>query len=480
MVVKLLGLLAALLLLTCLGYGPVRLLLGPAGRRTTWPELLGLSFALGMGVLSCALILYSLSGLRFSVGAVLPLLVLPAMCLLAARQREGLAVDGDETARAIPAGAASSLLPVPVSLGLLIAATCVVFLGCGLEPITEMDAVAHWALHAKAFYHDGSALPPFFTSGGAGEGVSHCPPLFPLVQTWQHMVMGAYDDQLVKFGLPFIYLALLGTVYGGLVRLLPRRFSLALLLVLATLPAMVVPFPAGAVATAYADVPLALYVAAVTGLLVAWVARDDERALVLAALLAAAALWVKREGLAFAGVATIVVLIFSVTTRRGKLWQRLGFAALFIAVVIASLLLQVIYKQHFPGAFTGEDVDLARLLSAEGISRVLTSAGYLLREVVNPTRWGFLWLLLGLFLILRFRLLRDRVVLVPLLLLAGQLAASLVGMALSEFAVERIAQLDMRRVLIQVAPIGTIALALLAAGGGITRPASPPGDQTRA
>ncbi|MBD3161236.1 MAG: hypothetical protein GF346_03505 [Candidatus Eisenbacteria bacterium] len=449
------GLLGSLLFAVAVGDGCLRLLLGRQRGRFPRAARIGLAFALGEAAISLWMIGLGFAGLRFSVAAVLPLAVVPLLARLRERGR------GRSVGEKAPAGG-PRLLPVPVAAALIIASSAVVLLGSFQEPIAEVDAVAHWAMHAKVFTYERTAFPPFLTAGGVGEGVSHWPPLLPLAQTWSHLVMGAYDDQLIKGIFPAFYLAVLAVLLGTLRRFLPRGPVLAGVVLWATLPSLIVPFPAGSVASAYADAPLSLFLVATAAALLFWVLDRSNRSLILAGICAAAALWMKREGIAFAGVSLVGVWIGLLFGGREIRSRSFPAAVGFTMIVAASVAVQMLYKARFPGPFTGDPIDLGFLLSAEGIERTARSGGYLLREAFHPGRWGFLWISLAFLGIARVRRIADRPIRLLLFLLAGQLAAALVGMAVSEFSIERIAHLDMRRVLIQVAPLAAMAIAFLA------------------
>jgi len=474
MALQLIGLAFTVICLVYLGYGPARLILGQPNRRANRLTMLAIGLPLGMTILNFAVVLYGLVAVHFTLANLLPWLLLSAGMHWLARRRDGIVTGAGSTGRLLAETPGSAndtftFLPRLYSFVILFAMFVAVTVGCLLEPIAETDAVAHWALHAKIYFFDRTVFSPFMTAGGAGlTGVSHCPPLYSITQTWLHLGMGQYDDLLVKLHLPLLYLALLLCVHAGMRRFVSSSNALALLIVPATLPAMVVPFPAGSVATAYADVPLALFIAATASLLIGWCRERDWRFLLLASLLVAGAIWIKREGLAFAGVATVVVWGFSLFASRGddtSPGRRFVLALGFTAILAASFLLQTIYKDHFPGAFAGEAIVWGDLLGSHGLNRALDSTRYLLLELVKPSRWGILWILVAGLLVIRHRLLGQRAVLLLLFLLLGQFAAIVLGMTISEFEPARMARLDLRRVLIHAAPIGALLLSSLASRG---------------
>jgi hypothetical protein len=435
--------------------------LGRAGR-------LALSFLLGIGVLTLWMVGLSLAGIEWS----LMLVGAPVLAALIARariHRRGFArqTEEREDGRQETEGGERSGAPLGdrVSGWVLAGAAVVSVLGSLREPIAEVDAVAAWAFHAKVFFLERSACPGFLTSGAAGSGVSHWPPLVPQAQAWGHLNIGSYDDRMVKLLFVAFYLAMLGSVAGGLRRAWDPASVRTLLVPLATIPALIVPFPAGSVASAYADVPLAAFVAAAAAALVHWESDRSTRWLVLAGLLAGAAPWVKREGLAFAGVAVLVVSLRTAAGRHGKPAARLATVLLFAGIVAASVAVLAAYKSRFPGPFAGEAIDLARLATAQGTERLGSNLRNLLVEAIQPTRWGILWALLVIVAVARGRHLRQGPAALAGLLLAGQILATLIGMTLSEFSPERMARLDMRRVLLHVAPLAALATGLLAAAG---------------
>ena len=484
------GILGAVVVAWGVGIAVLRLVLGrAAGELDAW-ERFALSFLLGIVSLALWMVALSLAGIAWSVACVGGVPVLAAVAAWAWRRRaegtrRGAGSPAGREQRAAPrevprepspdAAAATRRLPpgrVNRASGWILAGGALVcVLGCLLEPTAEVDAVAAWGLHAKVFFFERTACPLFLTSGTAGSAILHAPPLVPLAQAWGHLAMGAYDDRSVKLLFVAFYLAMLGAVSSALRTTWDSASVRTLLVPLATTPALIVPFPAGSVASAYADVPLAAFIAGTGAALVRWQSGREIRWLVVAALLAAAAPWVKREGLAFAMNAVGVVGLFAWTDRGRTPAARLAAFGYFAGIVAVSLAVQAVYTRHFPGPFTGEPLEPARLVSAEGIERVGLNLRNLAMEAAQPLRSGILWILFAAVALARFRRFARRPVALALMLLGGQVLAIAVGMALSEYSPERIATLDTRRVLLQVAPLAALALGLLATPGHGTRSA---------
>ena len=192
------------------------------------------------------------------------------------------------------------------------------------QPLDTYDGWAMWGMKAKALYLLGGADPGLFASQGAAQLHLDYPLLVPSLNAVASRAMGSFDPRLVH--LQFLLFAVAG--FAACASLLRRRVPDWLLwpflVALAAAPAVT-----AQLLTGYADVPLALFVAA--GLLAAarWVDDGDPRVLALATLFFAAAALTKNEGLIFAGAAYLGLLL---ATRR---WRVLVVSALGVEVALA-------------------------------------------------------------------------------------------------------------------------------------------------
>ena len=188
-------------------------------------------------------------------------------------------------------------------------------------------------MKAKALYLLGGADPALFASRGAAQLHLDYPLLVPSLNAVASRAMGSFDPRLIH--LQFLLVAVAG--FAALASLLRHRVPDWLLwpflVALAAAPALT-----GQLLTGYADIPLALFVAA--GLVAAalWVDDADPRKLALATLFFAAAALTKNEGLIFAGAAYLGLLL---ATRR---WRAIAVSAL--AVELALLPWQIWLRVH--------------------------------------------------------------------------------------------------------------------------------------
>jgi hypothetical protein len=191
------------------------------------------------------------------------------------------------------------------------------------RPLVDYDSWAIWGMKGKALALFGWADPSLFANPAASSAHIDYPILVPSLEAVAARAMGGYDVRTIH--LQFLLLGAAGLM--ALHALLRERTAWWLLwpglLALAAAPAFT-----GQLVTAYADVPVALFVAA--GLLAAagWVEPGGWRALALASLFFAAAGLTKNEGLIFAVAAFFGLLL---ATGRGR--------PLLAAVVCVELLL---------------------------------------------------------------------------------------------------------------------------------------------
>lgn len=424
-------------------------------------EILGLSFTTGLVVLMAAMLVLSGLRVRFSLLAIMPAglaVAILAASLIRCSPRRAFSAP---PAHRLPRFRCTELVPHKIVVILLVAAIAVVFAGSFKEPILEQDPVAAWSFFAKIFFYERQVFPECLTSGACGPFISHWPPLFPLIQTWGHLSLGSYDDRLIKLLFPVTYLAMLAVVYGALRRLVSGRHSLAMVTMLATLPILVAPFPSGSVASAHIDVPLALFAAATTGMLLWWVASGCTRPILLAGFFAAAGLWVKREGMAFSPVSTVAVWLVWLASTRRSVPRRIAQPLAYTLIQAASMLLLWSYKSNLPGSYTGEPLVLGRFSSPVAAGRFLAFVKGFMLEAADVRIWGFLWILLTILILLRVRALKIPVITLPLLLLVGQITVAVAYMSISDYSVFHHLTLDIRRVLINITPIAAIAVGLL-------------------
>ena len=162
------------------------------------------------------------------------------------------------------------------------------------KPLDDYDGWAIWGMKGKALYLLGWADPALFAAAAAEPAHRDYPLLVPSLEAVASRAMGAFDPQLVH--LQFLLFAVAGiAALHGLLRDRVQPWLLwPFLVALVAAPAV-----SGQLLTAYADIPLALFVAAGVVAAARWVDDADARMLALATLFFAAACLTKNEAIVF-------------------------------------------------------------------------------------------------------------------------------------------------------------------------------------
>jgi hypothetical protein len=192
------------------------------------------------------------------------------------------------------------------------------------QPLDTYDAWAMWGMKAKALFLLGGADAGLFASKGAEQLHLDYPLLVPSLDAIASRAMGGFDPRLIHLQFLLVGAAAFAA-YASLLRdRTPAWLRWPFLVALAAAPAL-----SAQLLTAYADVPLALFVGA--GLVAAarWIDEREPRLLVLATLFFAAAGLTKNEGLIFAGAAYVGLLVATMQ------WRPLLVSALALELCLA-------------------------------------------------------------------------------------------------------------------------------------------------
>jgi hypothetical protein len=206
------------------------------------------------------------------------------------------------------------------------------------RPLYPWDAWTQWATKARVWYELGHLAPfarfaEWYAAGGAVyfDASPEYPPTMPLLQVWNCLMLGRWDDTLMNMPWWQMAVALALAVYGGLrlqdVAALPAFIATFLV---ATLPLANV----HVALAGYADLPLAAFYTAAALALLRWARERDVRTALVALVLAAACTQIKNPGWFWA--ATLAPAAWVVLLPRYGMRMALaafGAAALLIAVL---------------------------------------------------------------------------------------------------------------------------------------------------
>jgi len=300
----------------------------------------GAGYLVGAFLLTIWMRVLSLAGVKFGVLAIVgPLIVLAAaLTYLAWRRAPGAAGPAARAAWKSLVGSPGLLGAARIAWWCAIAwlalRAALLALEVGTRPLYPWDAWTQWATKARVWYELGQ-IAPFAriaawlaANGGVYFDASpEYPPTMPLLQVYNSLLLGRWDDTLMNWPWWQTGVALAFAMYGGL-----RSLHVSALAALAG-AFLVSSLPLANVHVAlagYADLPLAAaYVAAALALL-RWIDARDARNAVAVVFLAAACTQIKNPGWFWA--ATLVPGF--IVARWPKHGVRIAFAGFAAAAIL--------------------------------------------------------------------------------------------------------------------------------------------------
>jgi hypothetical protein len=247
-----------------------------------------------------------------------------------------------------------------------------------VTPFDEYDAWAIWALKARALHLLGGADADVFAAPAYAVAHLEYPLLLPAVEA---VGLGAYglDPRLTVF--QFLPLGLAGV--AALATLLAGRVPpIALwttLLAVVTAPAFL-----GQLLDAYADVPLALLVAAALTAGCRWALEREPWALRCAVLFLAAAALTKNEGLLYAAAVVLALLVVAAGARR----RLLVASALVLVTLVPWRVFTALHDLHGGDYRLSDSLDPGWVAGRAG--RGPLAVERLLSELLDASRWSLL------------------------------------------------------------------------------------------
>jgi hypothetical protein len=357
------GLLALNVVYLALGVG----LIGFLRAARSWSELaakLGLAYLTGVCVAGIAAAELAVADVPLRP---VPLAVAAALVLGAGlvRFRRGLQPSGRRGearlwgSRLIGAAAL-------VQAGLLLGVAGSAF---AVRPLWEWDGWAIWGFKARALYAFGGVSNPAFESHVYAHHMQDYPLFLPALEATAFRAMGGVDERLVHLQLLGLAVGFVGALWALLRPRVPGE-----LLGLSALAIVAAPGFLDTLASNYADVPVAIFVALGLAALARWLLDDEPRLLGWAALFFAAAALTKNEGALFAGAAVVATLV--VARRRRPLLFVGG--ATFLPLVPWRIFV-ALHHIHDPALRPG---DLRPSALARHTDRVAPAASRLVRELL--------------------------------------------------------------------------------------------------
>lgn len=338
---------------------------------------LGLAYIAGVAAIGIVAPLLLVAGLSLTV---LQVVVISMLLLLSGLVRLRL------TGAPLPLEQAPDAGPrwiVATGIGFVAAFFVVLAVDLWYQPLATWDAWQHWTPKARSFVLLDGLDADLFSAPAYIWWNPDYPLLLPAVEAIDFRFMGMNTRILhLQFGL-----LLLGLVLA-LAELTRDRVPRALVW---TIAAAVVWAPAVAIqtASAYADVPLAVFFALAGLSALRWVEQRDTTSLALVTLFAAAALATKMEGQIYA--AALFVALVLVAWRRARASARdaalAGICAFAVGIIPWRIWTSI---QDVEGVYSTETL-LRRLSEPDSLGASLERAAVatvsLAAELLDPTSW---------------------------------------------------------------------------------------------
>jgi hypothetical protein len=280
-------------------------------RRWVLAAKLGLSFGIGLAVLTLTLFIASLCGVKPAPWVGLSeLILLWAIVLVAKRKQLSEWLNRSESADQITQRSWLRAMEIALSIfvvGILLVVSAVTL----LEPVVEWDVMGIWALKGKVLLHDPVILSDYFRDLSKAYSHLDYPLLWPMAMAWIWRLTGDTDVAVVKVLAVGLLVSFSLTCFGLLRRKHSRAVAILFTALLAAAPILL-----SQTSRLMADPTLAFFVFGAFVCAYFWVDsghRDDLR---IAAAFATGMLFTKNEGIGLWLILLFVVGICVITRRQ--------------------------------------------------------------------------------------------------------------------------------------------------------------------
>lgn len=354
--------------------------------------VMGLSYGLGLGVLTQWMFFLSILNIRLSIySIILPLagLMAAAVYLSFPQIKEMGATINDFFRNFSPSIKAGCLYQNPLSILMTCYISVIlfsVFWQAFNIPAKYWDELSFIAFKAKVFFYTRSIILP------ADAPWSSYPLHVPLAQAWVALMIGEWDDQFIKIIFPFALLAYVGIQYAFLSFATSRKWALFGTCLL--LSSNILTFHA---AIGYTDIFLMYYNCTAIILMLIWVRQKDDGILLLASLFAGFATFIKLEGTAY--LFLHIGVIFLLLSKNKDLLLKSKFLK-FIKFLLPSTGICLSY--HIYKLTSGIPASQGRFgvhFSWGQIARLSIAGSEVLKNLFWSGNWNIIWPLMVLSLI---------------------------------------------------------------------------------
>ena len=248
------------------------------------------------------------------------------------------------------------------------------------------DGLAIWGLKARVFWLEGGVPVSYFSDVSRQWSHFNYPLLVPATEAWAYYFVGKDDEHFAQAVLLVFCLSLLALFYGSMRRGHSRRYSLGATLLLCITPAFF-----RIASSSYADVALSAFILGSSVSLYFWFKDHRSSDLLIAAVLSALCMWVKREGLVAWVINLTALVIWAGTAHSQPMHRRVKVVLVYLlpALLLVPWFLFVAWRAIPDNDFA--PISVTVLVSS--LCRVPTLLLLFVAELTSVEHWGVLWCL---------------------------------------------------------------------------------------
>lgn len=417
-----------------------------------------ISFCLGLGAISLQMFLYSLASIPFGFLSIAApwVIIAGALFLYSFRKPQKTKAAIEKTSTGLP----------EVILSLIILSQAAYALVYALSlPLAGWDAWFIWFLKGRVFFVDKAVSGGFLTNSLYAYDHPEYPLLIPLSIAWVYTAIGHVSETAAKTIFPLQFFSMLAVFYYFTKRLWGKRAGLVFTALLSLTPIVLIhsggfPVKIGALYAGdfvgYADLAIAVYFLSACAFLYLYTQEGKAPQVILSGLFLALGAWTKNEGLAFAALGYIAILIYMLTERKGW-WLK---AAIIAALLIVFIAPWSIYKMGLglKSEYTG-NAGLSVFFGNIGRLRLVTARmlEYMFGFVAL---YNFTWWLYAASFVFNLRGLARKPLLILNAMLLSQLAVYALIYVISPNEVNWLIQTSLDRVLLHLTPLSMLIAAV--------------------
>ncbi|MFH1837596.1 MAG: glycosyltransferase family 39 protein [Candidatus Omnitrophota bacterium] len=349
------------------------------------PELLSLSFFLGMVFISFQTLFFYLCGIDLDLAN--SVAVPSIMLLLVIARYAGRPERLKEFKRRSITDKWTVLEKILV-LGIVLQLFWTVFLVFP-TPIHSHDAVANYAMKAKMMYTFGNIPQGFFSLSEATVSHPDYPPLLPFLLNWIYSFTG-FNDLTANMIMPVIFLAFLTLFYSLLKKTLKRIHALLIVFLFATIPQVY-----DYATIIHADLILTAFITAALAYFISYIRTGNRIEALLSFFLFGGSLWIKNEAIVFTGAFILIFIAYFFKCQKDE--KRRVSRDLISGIILIAVLAAPWFFVKACQSVPNSDMDLSALTPAhflQNVKDIPIILDLFQQEVFGPKKWNIFWILI--------------------------------------------------------------------------------------